>query len=124
MGSGTVKKQHCLVEIPSHWSSDGLYMDLPTDLKSWLDLDSDDILRSRKALYELKNALVRWHPCFSRALHQVVFVSVQMDPCIWVLLSSLCVSLDDPCDVPSELVRVNITCHKRVIVFVHQGALH
>ena len=52
---------------PSYKGSDALYIDPPSDLKRWLNLGPDDVLRLRNAVYGLINAL-RWHQRLTRAL--------------------------------------------------------
>ena len=73
---------------PAHKGSDALYIDPPSDLKRWLKLGPEDVLRLRKAVYGLINAPLRWHQRLSRALRQAGFVSLQMDPCVWILPAS------------------------------------
>ena len=67
---------------PAHKGSDVLYIDPPSDLKRWLKLGPEDVLRLRKAVYGLINAPLRWHQGLSRALRQAGFVSLQVDPCV------------------------------------------
>ena len=43
------------------------------------------MLRLRKAVYGLIHAPLRWHQRLSRAFRQAGFVSLQMDPCVWIL---------------------------------------
>ena len=57
---------------PEHKGSDALYIDPPSDLKSWLYLGPEDVLRLRKAVYGLINVPLRWHQRLSRALRQAV----------------------------------------------------
>ena len=66
---------------PAHKGSDALYIDPPSDLKRWLKLGTEDVLRLRKAVCGLINAPLRWHQRLSRALRQAGFVSLQMDLC-------------------------------------------
>ena len=73
---------------PAYKRSDALYIDPPSDLKRWLNLGPEDVLRLRKAVYGLINAPLRWHQRLSRALRQADFVSLQIDPCVWILPAS------------------------------------
>ena len=41
---------------PAYKGSDALYIDPPSDLKRWLNLGPEDVLRLRKAVYGLMNA--------------------------------------------------------------------
>ena len=61
------------------------------------------MLRLRKAVYGLINAPLRWHQKLSRALRQAGFVSLQMDPCVWILPASSPVKHVSPVDVPTKL---------------------
>ena len=70
---------------PAHKGSDALYINPPSDLKRWLNLGPEDVLRLRKAVYGLITAPLRWHQRLSRALQQAGFVPLQMDPCVWIL---------------------------------------
>ena len=88
---------------PSNKGSDALYIDPPSDLTRWLDLGPEDVLRLRKALHGLINAPLRWHRRLSRALRQAGFVSLQRDPCIWILPASSPVKGVSPVDVPTKL---------------------
>ena len=72
-------------------------------LKSWLKLGPEDVLRLRKAVYGLINAPLRWHQRLSRALRQAGFVSLQTDPCAWILPASSPVKHVSPADVPAKL---------------------
>ena len=45
----------------------------------------------------------RWHQRLSRALRQAGFVSLQMDPCVWMLPASSPVKGVSPVDVPTKL---------------------
>ena len=45
---------------PAYKGSDALYIDPPSDLKRWLKLRPEDVLRFRKAVYGLINAPLRW----------------------------------------------------------------
>ena len=85
---------------PAYKGSDALYIDPPSDLKRWLKLGPEDVLRLRNAVYGLINAPLRWHQRLSRALRQGGFVSMQMDPCVWILPPVKHVS---PVDVPTKL---------------------
>ena len=78
---------------PAHKGSDALYIDPPSDLKRWLKLGPEEVLRLRKAVCGLVNAPLRWHQRLSRALRQAGFVSLQMDPVKHV----------SPVDVPTKL---------------------
>ena len=49
------------------------------------------------------NAPLRWHQRLSRALRQAGFVSLQMDPCVWILPASSPVKHVSPVDVPTKL---------------------
>ena len=71
---------------PAYKGSDALYIDPPSGLERWLNLGPEDALRLRKAVYSLINAPLRWHQRLSRALRQAGFVSLQMDPCVWISL--------------------------------------
>ena len=73
---------------PAHRGSDALHIDPPSDLKRCLKLGLEDVLRLRKAVYGFINALLRWHLRLSRALRQAGFVSLQMDPCVWIIPAS------------------------------------
>ena len=84
---------------PAHKGSDALYIDQPSDLKLWLKLGKEDVLRLRKAVYGLSNAPLRWHQRLSRALRQAGFVSLQMEPCA----ASGRVKHVLPVDVPTKL---------------------
>ena len=88
---------------PAYRWSDALYLDPPSDLKRWLKLGPEDVLRLRKAVYGLVNALLRWRQSLSRALRQAGFVSLQMDPCVWILPASSPVKHVSPVDVPTKL---------------------
>ena len=87
---------------PAYKGSDALYTDPPSDLKRWLKLGPEDVLRLRKAVHGLVNAPLRWHQRLSRALRQAGFVSLQVDPCVWILPVSL-VEHVSPVDVPTKL---------------------
>ena len=84
---------------PAYKGSDALYIDPPSDLKRWLNLGPEDVLRLRKAVYGLINAPLRWHQRLSRALRQAGFVPLQMDPCIWILPAASPVKGVAPVDV-------------------------
>ena len=88
---------------PAYKGSDALYIDPPSDLKRWLNLGPEDVLRLRKAVYGLINAPLRWHQRLSRALRQASFVPLQMDPCIWILPAASPVKGVAPVDVPTKL---------------------
>ena len=88
---------------PAHTGSDALFFDPPSDLKRWLKLGPEDVLRLRKAVYGLINAPLRWHQRLNRALRQAGFVSLQMDPCVWILPASSPVKHVSPVDVPTKL---------------------
>ena len=94
--------------------SDALYIDPPSDLKRWLKLGPEDVFRLRKAVYSLINAPFRWHHRLSRALRQAGFVSLQMDPCVWILPAFSPVKRVSPVDVPIKLkaavVDSSVTC--------------
>ena len=68
--------------------------DPPVDLKSWRHLHSFDMLRLQKAVHGLIKRT------FAIAINILL---LQMNPCIWVLPSSVSVSRDDPRDVLSRL---------------------
>ena len=87
----------------AHKGSDALYTDPPSDLKRWLNLGPEDVLRQRKAVCGLINAHLRWHQSLSRALRQAGLVSLQMDPCVWILPASSPVKGVSPVDVPTKL---------------------
>ena len=87
----------------AHKGSDALYIDPPSDLKRCLKLGPEDVLRLRKAVYGLINAPIRWHQRLSRALQKSGFVSLQMDPCVWILPASSPVKHVSPVDVPTKL---------------------
>ena len=80
-----------------------MYIDPQSDLKRWLKLGPENALRLRKAVYDLVNAPLRWHQRLSRALRQAGFVSLQMDPCVWILPASSPVKGVSPVDVPTKL---------------------
>ena len=80
-----------------------MYIDPPSDLKRWLNLGPEDVLRLRKAVCGLINAPLRWHQRLSRALRQAGFVPLQMDPCIWTLSAASPVKGAAPVDVPTKL---------------------
>ena len=88
---------------PAHKRSDALYIDPPSDLKRWLKLGPEDVLRLRKAVYGLINAPLRWHQRLSRALRQAGFVSLQMDPCVWILPACSPAKHVFPVNVPTKL---------------------
>ena len=88
---------------PAYKGSDALYIDAPSDLKRWLKLGPEDVLRLRKAVYGLINAPLRWHQRPSRALRQAGFVSLQMDPCVWILPASSPAKHVSPVNVPTKL---------------------
>ena len=88
---------------PAYKGRDALYIDPPSDLKRWLNLGPEDVLRLRKAVYGLINAPLRWHQRLSRALRQSGFVPLQMDPCIWILPAASPVKGVAPVDVPTKL---------------------
>ena len=73
---------------PAYKGSDALYIVPPSDLKRWLKLGPEDVLRLRKAVCGLINAPLRWHQRLGRALRQAGFVSLQVDPCVWILTAS------------------------------------
>ena len=83
--------------------SDALYIDPPSDLKRWLKLGPEDVLRLRKAVCGLINAPLRWHQRLSRALRQAGFVSLQMDSCVWILPASSPAKHVSPVNVPTNL---------------------
>ena len=83
--------------------SDALYIDPPADLKRWLKLGPEDVLRLGKALHGLIQAPLRWHQKLSRALRQDGFVKLQMDPCVWILPVSSPAKHVSPVDVPTKL---------------------
>ena len=102
----TVNEGHLLESgdpDPVHQRSDALYIDPPSDLKRWLKLGPEDVFRLRKAVYGLINALLRLQLRLSRALRQAGFVSLQMDPCVWILPPSSPVKHVSPVDVPTKL---------------------
>ena len=102
--SGDLKTAFLSVDPdPAYRWSDALYIDPPSDLKRWLKLRLEDVLRLRKAVYGLVNAPLRWHQRLSRALRQAGFVSLQMDPCVWILPASSPVKHVSPLDVPTKL---------------------
>ena len=96
-------KDRLKVQIPPIKGADALYIDPPSDLKRWLNLGPEDVLRLRKAVYGLINAPLRWHQRLSRALRQAGFVPLQMDPCIWILPSASPVKGVASVDVPTKL---------------------
>ena len=61
----------------AHEGDDALYTDPPSDLKRWLNLG--------KVVYGLVNAPLGWHQRLSQALRQAGFVTLQIDPCVWIL---------------------------------------
>ena len=63
----------------------------------------EDVLRLRKAVHGLINAPLRWHQRLNRALRQVGFVSLQMDPCVWILPESSPVKHVSTVDVRTKL---------------------
>ena len=85
---------------PAHKGTKALYIDPPSDLKRWLNLGPEDVLRLRKAVYGVINALLRWHQRLSRALRQAGFVS---DPCVWILPAPSHVKSVSSVDVPTKL---------------------
>ena len=80
-----------------------LYIDPLSDLKRWLKLGPEDVLRLGKALHGLIHAPLRWHQKLSRALRQDGFVKLQMDPCVWILPVSSPAKHVSPVDVPTKL---------------------
>ena len=88
---------------PAYKGSDALYIGPPSDLKRWLNLGPEDVLRVRKAVYGLIHAPLRWHQRLSRALREAGFVSLQMDPCVWILPASSLVKGVSPVDVSTKL---------------------
>ena len=88
---------------PAHQGSDALYTDPPSDLKRWLNLRPEDVLRLRRAVYGLINAPLRWHQRLSRAFRQAGFVSLQMDLHVWMLPAPSPVKSVSPVDVPTKL---------------------
>ena len=80
-----------------------MYIDPPSDLKRWLNLGPEDVLRLRKAVYGLINAPLRWNQRLSRALRQAGFVPLQVDPYIWILPAASPVKGVAPVDVPTKL---------------------
>ena len=88
---------------PAFKGSDALYIDPPSDLKRWLNLGPEDVLRLRKAVYGLINAPLRWHQRLSRALRQAGFVPLQMDPCIWILPAASPVQRCCPCRCANQV---------------------
>ena len=61
------------------------------------------MLRLRKAVYGFINAPLRWHQRLSRALRQAGFVSLQTDPCVWILPAPCLVKSVSSVDVPIKL---------------------
>ena len=61
------------------------------------------MLRLRKAVYGLINAPLRWHQRFGRALRQAGFVSLQMDPYVWILPASSLAKHVSPVKLPTKL---------------------
>ena len=88
---------------PAYKGSDALYIDPPSDLKRWLNLGPEDVLRLRKAVYGLNNTPLRWQQRLSRALRHAGFVSLQMDPCVWILPACSPAKHVSPVDVPTKL---------------------
>ena len=88
---------------PAYKGSDALYIDPPSDLKRWLKLGPEDVLRLRKAVYGLINVPPRWHQKLSRSLRQAGFVSLPMDPCVWILPAASPAKHVPPVDVPTKL---------------------
>ena len=80
-----------------------MYIDPPSDLKRWLKLGPEDVLRLRKAVYGLIIAPLRWHQKLSRALRQAGSVSLQVDPCVWILPASSPTKHVSPVNVPTKL---------------------
>ena len=68
-----------------------------------VEFGPEDVLRLRKAVYGLIHAPLRWHERLSRALREAGFVSLQMDPCVWILPASSLVKGVSPVDVPTNL---------------------
>ena len=102
---------------PAYTGSDAWHIDPPSDLKSWLNLGPDDVLRLRKAVCGLINAPFRWHQRLSRALRQAGFVSLQMDPCVWILPVPRSMKNVSSVDVPTKLRTaccrfLCVTCYK------------
>ena len=80
-----------------------MYIDPPSDLKRWLKLGPEDVLRLRKAVHGLINAPLRWNQKLSRAIRQAGFVSLQLDQCVWILTASNPAKHVSPVDVPTNL---------------------
>ena len=85
---------------PAHEGSDALYIDqtlVETGTRRCVEI------AMRKAVYGLTNAPLRWHQRLSRAIRQSGLVSLQLDPCVWILPASSPVKHVSPIDVPTKL---------------------
>ena len=87
---------------PACKGSDALFIDPPSDLKRRI-WDLKMCWDCGRTVYGLINAPLRWHQRLRRALQQAGFVSLQMDPCIWILPASSPVNFVLPVDVPTKL---------------------
>lgn len=76
-------------EDPNRTGEDSIYMEPPPDLRAWLKLGPNEVIRLRKAVYGLVDAPRRWHLRLSRALRQAGFVPLQTDECVWILSETL-----------------------------------
>ena len=55
-------------EDPNRKGADAIYMEPPADLKAWLKLGPNEVIRLRKAVYGLVDAPRRWHLRLSQIL--------------------------------------------------------
>ena len=62
---------------PADKKSDALYIDTTSDLKRWLNLGHEDVLRLREV-----NALLRWHQRLSPPLRQASCVTANGPVCL------------------------------------------
>lgn len=59
-----------------------LYMDVPADLRRYLDLSSSEVFRLRKSAYGFVNAPKAWFTRLDRELRSLGFVPFLLDQCI------------------------------------------
>ena len=62
-----------------------IYFRPPPEVKQWMSLEEDDILRLQKAAYGLAEAPRAWFLRLCRELRQTGLTQSQLDPCLWFL---------------------------------------
>ena len=81
---------------PAYKRSDALYINPPSDLKRWLNLGPEDVVRLRTAVYVLFDGI-------RGSLRQADFVSLQIAPRVWILPASSPVKGVSLVGVPTKL---------------------